>query len=100
MLLAFAKVAGYHVITWLVIGAVAGALAGKVTRDEGFGLVRDTIVGLVGAILGGLALHALRGTRASSSIAIEIIVAFVGAVVLVAIARAISPGERRSLSRT
>ena len=100
MLFAFAKIAGHHVITWLIIGAVAGALAGKVMRGEGFGLVRDTIVGLVGAVLGGLALHAVRGTHASTSIVLEIIVAFVGAVVLVAIARALIPGERRRLSRT
>jgi uncharacterized membrane protein YeaQ/YmgE (transglycosylase-associated protein family) len=99
VLFAFAKVAGHHVIAWLVIGAIAGALAGKVMRGAGFGLVRDTLVGLVGAVLGGLALHAVRGTHASTSFVVEVLVAFVGAVVLVAIVRAVSPRERRTLSR-
>ncbi len=96
----FAKVAGHHIITWLVIGAIAGALAGKVMRGTGFGLVRDMIVGLVGAVIGGLALHAFTGTHTSTSFLVELVVAFLGAVVLVVIIRAISPRERRHLTRS
>ena len=98
-MLSFATIAGHHIITWLIIGAVAGALAGKVMRGDGFGLVRDTVVGLIGAVLGGLALHAFSGKHSSTSIVLELIVAFVGAVVLVAVVRAVSPRERQHLSR-
>ncbi len=70
-MLEFAKVAGHHIITWLVIGAIAGALAGKVMRGTGFGLVRDMIVGLVGAVIGGLALHAVVGTHTSTSSSLD-----------------------------
>ena len=40
-------------IIWLVIGAVAGWLAGQIMKGGGFGLVGDVIVGIVGAVVGG-----------------------------------------------
>jgi uncharacterized membrane protein YeaQ/YmgE (transglycosylase-associated protein family) len=53
------------------------------------GGVRDIIVGLVGAVIGGLILHAVRGgSHASPSVLIEIVVACVGAVILLIIAKA------------
>lgn len=57
-ILAFARIDGHHVIGWLAIGLIAGALAGMVVRGGGLGFVRDIIVGLVGAVIGGLVLHA------------------------------------------
>ena len=97
MLFEFAKVAGHHIITWLIIGAIAGALAGKVMRGTGFGLVRDTIVGLIGAVLGGLVYHAFRGAHASSNIVVEFLVAFVGAIAFVAIVHALTPDRHRTV---
>jgi uncharacterized membrane protein YeaQ/YmgE (transglycosylase-associated protein family) len=41
------------IIVWLVIGAIAGWLAGQVVTGGGFGLVGDIIVGIIGAIVGG-----------------------------------------------
>jgi uncharacterized membrane protein YeaQ/YmgE (transglycosylase-associated protein family) len=92
-ILSFAKVAGHHVITWLIIGLVAGLLASRVVRGTGLGVVRDIMVGLAGAVIGGLILHAVRGgSHASPSVLVEIAVAFVGAVILLIIAKA---GRRR-----
>jgi uncharacterized membrane protein YeaQ/YmgE (transglycosylase-associated protein family) len=89
VILAFAKVAGHHIITWLIIGLVAGLVASRVVRGTGLGMVRDILVGLVGAVIGGLILHAVRGgSHASPSVLIEIVVAFVGAVILLIIAKA------------
>jgi len=89
VVLAFAKVAGHHIITWLIIGLVAGLVASRVVRGTGLGMVRDIFVGLVGAAIGGLILHEARGgSRASPSVLIEIIVAFGGAVILLIIAKA------------
>ena len=88
---AFAPIAGHHIITWLVIGVIAGALAGIVVRGGGFGFVRDVIVGLVGAVVGGLLLHAVRGgAHTSPSFTLELLVAFIGAVVLLALMKAVA----------
>jgi len=96
MLLAFAPVAGHHIITWIVIGLIAGLVAAKVVDGGGLGFVRDTITGLVGAVIGGILLHAVRGgTHHSTSIIIEIIVAFIGAVILLVIQKAITHGGSR-----
>jgi uncharacterized membrane protein YeaQ/YmgE (transglycosylase-associated protein family) len=76
------------ILAWLVVGLVAGWLAGKVSRGHGFGLIGDLVVGLVGALIGGflagLLFHGTVGLLGS------IIVAFLGAVILLAILRALS----------
>jgi uncharacterized membrane protein YeaQ/YmgE (transglycosylase-associated protein family) len=43
----------HGIIAWLVIGAVAGWLAGKIVEGSGFGLIIDIVVGIVGAVIGG-----------------------------------------------
>jgi uncharacterized membrane protein YeaQ/YmgE (transglycosylase-associated protein family) len=74
-------------IWFLLIGLIAGWLAGKVMRGGGFGIVGDMIVGVIGALLGGW-LFGLLGISAGGIIG-AIITAFVGAVVLLLILRAI-----------
>ena len=72
---------------FLIIGLIAGWLAGKVMRGGGYGVVGDMIVGGIGALLGGW-LFSLLGIFAGGLIG-SIITAFVGAVVLIAILRAL-----------
>src|SRR5690606_42150430 len=72
------------ILVWLVVGLIAGWLAGEVTRGTGFGLVGNIIVGIVGAVLGGILLSAL-GVSVSGGILIQILVAFLGALILLAI---------------
>ena len=74
-------------IWFLLIGLIAGWLAGKVVRGGGYGVVGDMIVGVIGAFLGGW-LFSLIGIAAGGLIG-SIITAFVGAVVLILILRAI-----------
>ena len=74
-------------IWFLLIGLIAGWLAGKVMRGGGYGLVGDMIVGVIGAFIGGW-LFSLIGISAGGLIG-SIITAFVGAVVLLLILRAI-----------
>ncbi len=94
MLLAFIPIAGHHILTWIIIGVIAGALAGRVIRGAGFGLFGDMVVGLAGAVIGGVLLHALTHQgHASPSVLIEILVAFAGAVVLLLLARLGSGGR-------
>jgi uncharacterized membrane protein YeaQ/YmgE (transglycosylase-associated protein family) len=74
-------------IWFLLIGLIAGWLAGKVIRGGGYGVVGDMIVGVIGAFIGGW-LFSLLGISAGGLIG-AIITAFVGAVVLILILRAI-----------
>jgi uncharacterized membrane protein YeaQ/YmgE (transglycosylase-associated protein family) len=74
-------------IWFLLIGLIAGWLAGKVVRGGGYGVIGDMVVGVIGALLGGW-LFGLLGISAGGLIG-SIITAFVGAVVLILILRAI-----------
>lgn len=78
----------------LIIGAVAGWLAGQVMRGHGFGIWVDMIVGVVGAFIGRFLLS-LIGLAAYGLIG-ELVVSFIGAVVLVGIIRMFSGNEARN----
>ncbi len=79
------------ILTWLIVGAIAGWLAGQVTKGRGFGLIGNMIIGIIGALVGGW----LAGAVFNISSAISgfnlttIIVAFLGAVVVLYIAKLI-----------
>ena len=75
------------IIIWLVIGAIAGWLAGQITKGRSYGLVNDLIVGVVGAFLGGI-LFSLLGLSASNLIG-SLITATVGAIVFLYLLRTI-----------
>lgn len=73
---------------FLVVGLVAGWLAGILVKGGGFGLVGDLIVGVVGAFLGGFLFSTL-GVSMGGGLVGSLIVATVGAVVLLFIVRLI-----------
>lgn len=91
--LTLAALSATDIVWWLVVGLIAGALAGLVMRGGGYGIVGDIIVGLVGALLGGW-IASLLGLGAGGFVG-EIIIAFIGACVLIAILRAVSGSTRR-----
>lgn len=72
-------------IWFILIGLIAGWLAGQLVKGGGFGVLGDIIVGVLGAVLGGL-LFSLLGFAAHGLLA-RIIVATVGAVLLIVILR-------------
>jgi uncharacterized membrane protein YeaQ/YmgE (transglycosylase-associated protein family) len=76
------------ILSWLVVGLIAGFLASRVMRG-GFGLIGDIIVGVVGALIGGwLATTFLKMPNAITGINLTtILVAFIGAVILLGILR-------------
>ena len=78
---------------WVIVGLVAGFLASLVMRG-GYGVIGDIIVGIVGAVIGGF-LMSLLGFSAGGSLLYTILVAFIGACILIAILRAVSGGMRR-----
>jgi uncharacterized membrane protein YeaQ/YmgE (transglycosylase-associated protein family) len=73
-------------IVWIVVGLVAGWLAGQVMKGGGYGIVVDIILGILGGVLGGW-VFGLLGISAGGGMVGSIIVAFVGAVILVGITR-------------
>lgn len=75
-------------LIWLLVGAVAGWLAGMIVKGGGFGLLGDIIVGILGAFAGGWLLPKL-GIALGSGIVSVIAVATIGAVVLLLILRLI-----------
>ncbi len=77
------------ILAWIIVGLIAGWLAGEVMRGSGFGLLGDIIIGIVGALLGGFLATALFHVAAPlTGINITtIVIAFLGAVVLLAILR-------------
>ena len=77
------------ILSWIVIGLVAGWLAGKVLKGSGFGLVGDTIIGVVGALLGGFIATALfKIPHPLSGFNLEtVIVAFLGSIVVIYVLR-------------
>ena len=77
-------------IGWILVGLIAGWLAGKVSRGRGFGCIANIILGLMGAILGGWIFTKLG--ILGGGVLYSIAAATVGAVVLVAIARLFAGG--------
>lgn len=72
-------------IGYLILGGIAGFLAGKVMRGEGYGIIVDVLLGLVGGMVGGW-LGSILGIHLYGSIG-YLLTAFGGAVVLVWVAR-------------
>lgn len=90
---------GYHftmshsLIGWLLIGLLAGWIAGKLSRGRGFGCLTDVILGIIGAFLGGWIFTKLGIWGGGSGFLFSLAAATVGAVVLVSIARLFSSGH-------
>jgi len=77
------------IISWLLIGLIAGWLAGLVMKGKGFGLIGNMIIGVVGALVGGWlagALFNIHNAITGFNIS-TIVVAFLGAVLVLYIAR-------------
>ncbi len=76
------------ILTWLIVGAIAGWLAGLVMKGRGFGLIGNIIVGIIGALVGGWLAGAIFnvGNAVSGFNLSTLIVSFLGAVVVLYIA--------------
>ena len=81
-------------IWYLIIGAVAGWLAGTFVKGHGFGIWADLVVGVIGAFIGGFALSILGITL--TGIVGELIASTLGAVIFLWLIRLVSGGRARS----
>lgn len=82
------------IVTWLVVGLIAGLLASFAVGGVGFGLLGDIIIGMVGAVVGGWLFGQLGISTPFGGVAGVIFVAFIGAVVLLLVLRALRPRGR------
>jgi uncharacterized membrane protein YeaQ/YmgE (transglycosylase-associated protein family) len=74
------------ILSWIIVGLVAGWLAGQVMKGGGYGVIVDIVLGIVGGVVGGWIFGALGIWHGGGMIG-SIIVAFVGAVILVGLTR-------------
>ena len=74
------------IVIWLIIGAVAGWLAGQLMKGGGFGLVGDIVIGILGAVIAGILLPSL-GIFIGGGIVGAIINALIGACILLFVLR-------------
>jgi len=72
------------IIAWLIVGAIAGWLAGLIVKGAGFGLLGNIVVGIVGAVVAGWLLPQL-GVRLGAGMVGEIINAAIGAIIVLVI---------------
>lgn len=84
------------ILTWIIVGLIAGWLAGMVMKGGGYGILGDIILGIIGAVVGGFLASAIFNIpNATNGFNLTtLIVAFIGAVIVVALVRAL-PGRSR-----
>jgi uncharacterized membrane protein YeaQ/YmgE (transglycosylase-associated protein family) len=76
------------IVGWIVLGLIAGWLAGQFMRGSGYGILGDIVLGILGALVGGWVTSALLGRDMVNGFNIEsLIVAVLGAILLIAISR-------------
>ena len=79
------------IIGWIVLGLLAGWIAGMVMRGGGYGILGDIVLGILGAIVGGWITGILTGADLVNGFNLmSLVVAVLGAIVLIAISRAIT----------
>jgi uncharacterized membrane protein YeaQ/YmgE (transglycosylase-associated protein family) len=84
------------ILTWIVVGLVAGLLA-SVVVGVGLGIIGDIVVGIIGAVLGGWLFSRMGWHAPFPGLAGTIFVAFIGAALLLAIIRLVRQSSRRRL---
>jgi uncharacterized membrane protein YeaQ/YmgE (transglycosylase-associated protein family) len=84
-------------LTWIIVGLIAGVLASLVMGGTGYGIIGDIIIGIVGAFVGGWLFSRLGVSSPFGGLAGVIFTAFVGAVVLLFVIRLLRRGTARPL---
>ncbi len=86
---------GESILIILLVGLIAGFLAGKIVQGTGFGLIGDICIGIVGAFIASWLFPKLGIHIATTSLVREIIYATIGAIILLLIIRLVNGGGRR-----
>ena len=89
---------GHGIIAWIIIGALAGWITGKIMKGSGFGFVMDMVVGLIGALIGGfISSHLGLGGVGDHGLIISIAIAVLGAVILTFLLRLVTGNRAAEL---
>ena len=80
------------ILSWIIVGLIAGWLAGLVVKGGGYGIIGDIILGIIGALVGGFLASTLLGIKnaVSGFNLTSLIVAIIGAIIVVAIVRLVT----------
>lgn len=73
------------IITWIIVGLIAGLLADVLVEESGFGVAADVVLGIVGAVIGGATFRAMGWHTPIGGPGGAIVVAFVGAVIVLVV---------------
>lgn len=85
------------ILTWLIVGLVAGVLASMIVGGSGYGIIGDIVVGIVGAFVGGFLFREAGWHAPWGGLAGTIFVAFIGALVLLVLLHIIARARVRQL---
>jgi len=80
-------------VSWIIVGLISGAVAARVVAGRGFGCIADIVVGVAGALIGGYLLGAIFHITGTVGFFGSIVVAFIGAAVLLAALKLVSGGR-------
>lgn len=83
------------ILTWLIVGLVAGVLASLIVGGSGYGILGDIVVGIVGAFIGGFVFREAGWRSPFAGLAGTIFIAFIGAVLLLVVIHLIRGSTRR-----
>jgi len=88
-----------NIIAWIILGAIAGYLAGFLVRgDEGLGVIGHIVLGIVGALVGGFLASAIFNIKMDGPLDItSIVVATVGAIIVVVLVNLVTSRTRSTV---
>lgn len=84
------------IIAWIVLGLIAGFIGSKIINKRGEGMIRDILLGIIGAVVGGWVFHVFGMSGVTGLNIYSLIVAVIGAVVVLLIYHAIAGSKRGS----
>lgn len=84
------------IIAWIVLGLIAGFIGSKIVNKRGEGLLRDIILGVIGAVVGGWLFHVFGAAGVTGLNLYSLLVAVVGAIVVLVIYHALTGKKSRA----
>jgi uncharacterized membrane protein YeaQ/YmgE (transglycosylase-associated protein family) len=84
------------IVAWIVLGLIAGWVAGLLVKGSGYGVIGDIILGILGALVGGWITSSLMGVEVTGFNLPSLLIAVLGAVVVIFIARLLA-GSRAAI---
>ena len=84
------------IIAWIILGLIAGFVGSKIVNKRGEGLLRDILLGVVGAVVGGWLFHAFGAAGVTGLNLYSLLVAVIGAIVVLVLYHAIFGNRSRA----